>query len=638
MLYDPCIMVARVIVERDATPVFDERFHAGVNIIRGENSSGKSSILNFIFYGLGGDLYEWSDAAQLCSRVTLEVQLNGKIATLSREVSLERGQPMDIFGGDYEASKVVARDEWIRCPYARYQTKESFSQVLFRLLGIPEVANEASGSLTINQILRLLYADQLSPVENLFKFDRLYDSPLIRDAVGRLLAGAYDSELYQNEIARRAARRQFDEINGELRNLYRAFGKAGEGLTLDWVEAEGTRLNQYKNELQKGLEIAERDYFARKDQETLTLSGQEDEYNIVQNLQAELLEATRERDALLLEIADLGKFIENLKQKLQALANSALASSAFGEIRFSSCPACYSPVDQSIADHTCYLCKSPHGSERAHNRLASLVNDTALQLHQSEMLQKIREEEAPKWTSKVEEIRSRWSSASARLAALQRLPSSEIIVRIRDLNRSIGYVERQIENNEHRKILVKEFDELSNKKSGLNKEMTRLETRNEALRASQVERVAKAYTAISDEIKDLLRHDLRRQDAFENPQSVEFDFATNRIGVDGQTYFSASSRVVLKTSFFIGFLVAGLKHQFFRHPRFCIIDTIEDKGMEPQRSHNLQMQIARVSQASKVQHQIIFATTMIAPDLDDEKFTVGKFSTRDDPTLEIGVI
>jgi hypothetical protein len=57
--------------------------------------------------------------------------------------------------------------------------------------------------------------------------------------------------------------------------------------------------------------------------------------------------------------------------------------------------------------------------------------------------------------------------------------------------------------------------------------------------------------------------------------------------------------------------------------------------MEVIRSHNFQLQIARVSQDSNVEHQIIFATSMIAPELDEEDFTIGKYSTRDDPTLAI---
>ena len=67
----------------------------------------------------------------------------------------------------------------------------------------------------------------------------------------------------------------------------------------------------------------------------------------------------------------------------------------------------------------------------------------------------------------------------------------------------------------------------------------------------------------------------------------------------------------------------------------CLIDTIEDKGMEPQRSQNFQLQLLRISKEAKVEHQIIFATAMIVPDLDEPEYTVGKFSTRDDFTLAI---
>jgi hypothetical protein len=66
-----------------------------------------------------------------------------------------------------------------------------------------------------------------------------------------------------------------------------------------------------------------------------------------------------------------------------------------------------------------------------------------------------------------------------------------------------------------------------------------------------------------------------------------------------------------------------------------MIDTTEDKGMEPERSHNFQNQILRVSREAKVEHQIIYATAMISPDVDDEEFLIGRFSRRDDPTLNI---
>ena len=155
--------------------------------------------LNFIFYGLGGDLSVWSEVALLCTRVLLEVRINEIPVTLRRDISSERGQPMDIFGGDYALARKAPLDEWVRYPYARSRNKESFLQALFRLLAIPEVASDVSGNVTIHQILRLLYADQLTAVESLFRFES-FDQPVLRDTIGRLLCGAYDSALYDNEL------------------------------------------------------------------------------------------------------------------------------------------------------------------------------------------------------------------------------------------------------------------------------------------------------------------------------------------------------------------------------------------------------------------------------------------------------
>ena len=190
----------RLVVERNGTAVYDELFHVGVNVIRGENSSGKSTILNFIYYGLGGDLSDWSEIALLCTRVIVEVSLNGLVATLSREISNQNGQPMEIFGGSLEASQSAPRADWTRYPYRRSASLESFSQALFRLLEIPEVASDVSGNLTIHQIMRLLYSDQLSPVENLFRYEGRFDPPTLRDAIGRLLAGGYEGKLYENDV------------------------------------------------------------------------------------------------------------------------------------------------------------------------------------------------------------------------------------------------------------------------------------------------------------------------------------------------------------------------------------------------------------------------------------------------------
>ena len=338
-----------------------------------------------------------------------------------------------------------------------------------------------------------------------------------------------------------------------------------------------------------------------------------------------------------LNIADSAAFIAGLRAKIIALNDASAVSEHIGQIDFHSCPACYATLDteDGASKFACRLCKTPFDSERSRGRIVALINDTALQLKQSEVLQTRREAQLTELDGAVGEIQTEWSKAARDLLALQKVPTSESQEHLRKLHRQTGYLDSQVEHLDDRRKLLEQIAEISRKTNELNNLITRLRSQNDALRASQQKRLVEAYAAIADEIRLLLKSDLRRQDSFENPQSIEFDFATNRISVDGQTYFSASSRVILKSSFFIGFLAAATKKSFFRHPRFCMIDTIEDKGMEPPRSHNFQLQIARISKESKVDHQIIFATAMIAPALDEPEYTVGKFSTRDSPSLAI---
>ncbi|ESY03934.1 AAA family ATPase [Mesorhizobium sp. C386A] len=635
MQFEPTLIVKRLVVYRNTNRVFDELFHPGVNVIRGENSSGKSTVLNFLFYGLGGDLADWSAVALLCSSVSVEVSINGNSATLSRQISEQSGQPMELFGGDFEASERAPRTEWVRYPYKRSESKESFSQALFRLLGIPEVkSGEAAQNLTMHQILRLLYADQLSPLEDIFRFER-FDPPLLRETIGRLLCGAYDNALYENEVEIRVRTREFDEVSAQLRTLLSVVGGSGQPLTMDWIEAERSVLLARQAELQTAIETAERDLFAGAKAVEVTLQAQHQAYDRLRSLQGQISEVRSQRDSIALTIADSDAFVQSLQRKLTALTDTSTVAQYLGEVKFAFCPSCYSPIDESDDHSKCHLCKTSFESAKASDRIVALINDTALQIKQSTYLQQKRRSELSKLDARLHDLTAEWNKAAEDLAALQRLPTTDGTSALRKLQREAGYLERQRENLEETAKIAQRVHDLSQTKGALNARITELRNENDVLKASQSTRLELAYSRIEAEILKLLHNDLRREEAFEAARSVQFEFGANRISVDGQSYFSASSRVILKSSFYLGFFAAANKNAFFRHPRFAIIDITEDKGMEVQRSHNFQLQIARVSQESAVDHQVIYATSMIAPELDDEAYTIGRYYTRDDHTIGI---
>jgi hypothetical protein len=492
----------------------------------------------------------------------------------------------------------------------------------------------------MHQILRLLYSDQLSPVESLFRFESQFDRPILRDAIGRVLCGGYDPILYENEVRIRELTREFDSATGELRSLFAVLGQTDHSLTMEWLAAERRSIEDERKAVQRQIEKAEHELYSSASKDKLTLRAQDEAYGNVQRLQAALSAARQERDSVAFEIADSAAFIRGLKSKISSLRDSSSVAQHLGDVTFSACPACYAPItgppeSATTATAICPLCKTPFESGRAGERLVGMVNEAGMQLRQSVLLQRNREERLSQLDQRLQSLGEEWRTASDRLLELQRLPSTESREQLRGLQRQSGYLDRQLEDLNGKGRLIEMIDQVAARKNGLNDQITRLKTENERLRTQQEKRIQHAYTMIASEVRTLLRNDLRRQDSFERAEKISFGFADNKISVDDHPYVSASSRVILKSSFIVGFMAAATKDPAFRHPRFVIIDTTEDKGMEPDRSRNFQNQMLRVSEEAKVDHQIIYATAMISPDLDEERYTIGKFSTRDDPTLNI---
>ncbi|MBC8039831.1 MAG: AAA family ATPase [Opitutaceae bacterium] len=116
-LFQPALFLSRLVILRHGLVVYDQPFHTGVNIIRGTNSHGKSTIADFIFYVLGGDLSRWKPEAETCDVVIAEVLANGAILTLKREVTAKGSQPLYIYYGSRceEFSAVKLRRNYVVC-------------------------------------------------------------------------------------------------------------------------------------------------------------------------------------------------------------------------------------------------------------------------------------------------------------------------------------------------------------------------------------------------------------------------------------------------------------------------------------------------------------------------------------------
>ncbi len=183
--------------------------------------------------------------------------------------------------------------------------------------------------------------------------------------------------------------------------------------------------------------------------------------------------------------------------------------------------------------------------------------------------------------------------------------------------------------------LANRVQALSEEKAKLNAAMSKLKDEIAEIEASQAKRRARAYSATSREAVELLHDDNDVQEGFATAQSVDFNFGDDLVFVDGKSNFAASSLVILKNSFHLAMLLASLRDREFVLPRFMMFDNIEDKGMRPQRSANFQRVLCQRSNNAKTRHQIIFTTSMPAPELINSSYVVGPAYTPQNRTLAI---
>ena len=101
-----------------------------------------------------------------------------------------------VFFGPFEQAEKHALDGWETFPIRRSEKRESFSQVLFRSLNIPEAQSVGASNITMHQVMRLLYSDQRTPSTRLFRFES-FDKQDIREAVGDLICGISGYEIYE---------------------------------------------------------------------------------------------------------------------------------------------------------------------------------------------------------------------------------------------------------------------------------------------------------------------------------------------------------------------------------------------------------------------------------------------------------
>lgn len=627
-----------LVLSEQGNKVYDELFHRGVNIIRGQNSSGKSTIIRFIFYALGGCYGDFVPEALKCSKVLAEVEINDRILTLKRNLEkIEDGSkvnkysPMYIYYGSIDECYSDSKSEkWQKFGYKTTTERRSFSNVLFNILGLPEF--KADSNITMHQILRLMYLDQESPLSSLFFFEN-FDKEIIRETVAELLMGLYDDKLSNAKLEQISLNKRIEEIAQSL--------KVSRELLPDSIQHSTEFIKDYiKNltdEIQKLTEsvrkLREGDVI---DQKIYSLEYQRLQ-NDVSSLRLKCGAIDENIARLKADIQDSTFFITTLQKKVASVDRSIATREYFDKIHLEYCPECLSKIDNDVEDGYCRLCKSPIDNSKGKSQAVRIKLELEFQIRESQSLlnennAKLKELEGERRTlqSQLQVAQCQYDLAVGNVRSTR---DEQIDKLIQDKGYKEGEIiqyQTLLEQAEKYESLVKEKNKLTIRLEELDRFIKATESKIRRNR-NEIEK------AITENGVYLLKNDQDRQKEFRDAYGFTMDFKQNMAYMTGKhVKLSASSSFYLKLAARFALFLASVKINSMMYPRFIISDNMEDKGMEENRSRNFQdILVKRLNDLGNPNYQVIFATSNISQDLDSPQYTIGEYYTQDNKSLKI---
>ncbi len=627
------IVLNRLLVMKGEKPAYDEKYHMGVNIIRSNgNSTGKTTIMDFIFFVLGGDIEEWIDEVKVCDYVVAEINFMKKILTFKREIETSRFPPIYMYEGPYNDA-IKNPLKWLKYSHRRSNERESFSQAIFKLLGFPEQKLSTFSNITIHEILRLVYSDQLTAVNKIFR-QQDFDSDEMRQTVGELLLGVDDLNLHGLRLQLREEEKKWSNLTGRLKATQEFFTSAGLTPDSSTFEVQLEQKTKERDALRERINHLESPVKKQK-----SINESDDAREICEELRQTKrdLRGNRERyEALTYEIEDSGSFISSLTERKTALDQSEVTRESLGELKFEFCPVCLSsiPALSNSDEAICHLCKKEKANEKDITGFLRMQFELDYQIKESEQLLNLRKTEfddlgqlITKLDKKCKQLQERYNSFVE--------TADPITAELKDALIKIGSYDKTLESLEEKQKLARIIDDIVKEKAEIAKNLSILSDKIERKKEDRKSRWEALQKRISETAIEILQNDIPSEETFANAGEFEFDFTKNRILVDGRSKFSASSICYLKTAFLFSLFIVSLEDNLVLFPRFSLMDDIEDKGSTPERVQNMHNFIIKRLENMKQDHQIIFTTSVLSEDLNNSNYCVGPEYSFEHKTLDI---
>ncbi|EEY87455.1 hypothetical protein ACN6TW_11535 [Acinetobacter radioresistens] len=626
------LIIERLIVHNFMEEVAcDLKFKKGLNIISGENSSGKSTILDFIAYTLGAENIKFKKAAKQCTNSFIQVNIFNQKITLMRKVNEKSQSGLSVFFGSYDESIKMPNKGWMNFPYKNSQEKFSFSKLIFEYLNYPMPLAEDS-LITMNQILRVVYADQMY-THPIFRFEK-WDSSEKRAAIRDFIFGIFEDELYDLQITLKNLKKELETKNIEYKSIKGLVERTHGQLSIDEIQDKILTKTKVKARLINEIEHYENIFNQHKIDIPSQITQQELLKIELESLNTEIIEIENQSRSLQYDIVDSENFIKELNQRNTDIQNAKNTQQQIQNFKFKFCPSCYNPIDSIKAEGSCcHLCTSPLSTSledgvESISALLKMQTEIMFQKDESERLLSRRRRMLFEINSSLNEKKSKLLDLQAEFNSIASKWHSEFELGLINLHRQATEINAELIKFENLYNLFKEIEFVGNQKNSLIHERNQIERRIQSLERLNFHQREKVLAKINSKLHDLLIQDLERQDEFINPEKVDIKFEDNVIFINNVGYFSQSSLVLIRHLFHLALLSVSDKEDSMRFPQLLILDGLNDGGLEAKRAYNLQRIILNESQKLNEDFQIIAATSEVSKELNLSDHIIATFTEK----------
>lgn len=627
------LVIKKVKYEGDLYFYESPELNNGINIVIGDNGSGKSTFTYFIEYCLGGYLKYFNSDNQTekyieiitdtNNYVELEVLLNEKKYTFKRFINAN-------------TIYINHDNDYYSFPIYRQQLdklgdSEIFSDWLLDRLDIVKQElnlGTRSWKLNINDLLRLIIYDQDTTSKKIYKeptnSNFVTDSLIIRKTIFEVLLGISSDEYF----------RKFEEfkksetIKDKEHLKLVAFNERYSGIELDLQKIDSNLLKS-NDELEKLYN--QRDLFLssnkKVDEKTILISSVQEE--IISN-ELRLSEINRTLYSNQVEYDKISQYFQTQATEINEIEKIIFTNEKLNLFSFKLCPFCMS--DHEPKESKC-LCGAEIKDEEYERFIYTSKEYENILKHKKKSLETIQialESYSSDVTEGIIErnkIQDRIEEQKEKLKAL--ITSTDVNSNskaIDHLHREILELMKLIESDEYRKKISIEKDNLEDIYTKALKSFKAIKVDFEALQR----KFENNNKNIIEDFNLIYENLIIRSSADAMKAEINEDYMPL---VDDGIYKNKSAGVPVRLIYYYTILALAIKYNTVKHPKLLIIDTPEDAGID---DDNLKKDLLLLNEAltnvdaSAQSYQVILTTGLEKYPTEFEKFVFEKFNKKDE--------